>query len=87
MITEAILNVIRSTVEFLLGLLPNIPQFPAGVLDGVGTITSSVGSVMGIIAYVFTPALLLFGLTSALVLLNFDNIFKAVLFFLHKIRG
>lgn len=87
MIIQAILDIFRVTIDFLLGILPNIPSFPEGILDSFEYITDLVVSVMGLLAYVLTPVILIFGLTSVLVLLNFDNVYKAVLWFLHKVRG
>lgn len=87
MITEAILNVFRFTMDFLLSVVPSIPSFPSGILSSLTYLNTLVGSVVGFVAYLFTPTLTVFIFTSILVLLNFDNVYKLALWFWHKVRG
>lgn len=87
MIIEGILTVFSFLLEFLLGLLPNLPSLPASITDGIDTLFDSVTGVIGLISYLYTPVLTIFVFTAVLVLLNFDNVYKLVLWFYHKVRG
>lgn len=87
MITQAILTAFANVVQFLLAIVPNIPSFPSGLLSSIDYFNGIVVGVIGIIAYLYTPVLSVFVFTAILVLLNFDNVYKLVLWFLHKVRG
>jgi len=87
MIIEALLNSINFTLQFLLGILPNIPGFGDTLLDSLDYFVSLVTGVIGLISYLFSPVLVIFSFTAILILLNFDNVYKAVLWFIHKVRG
>lgn len=87
MILQAILTALQFTVEFLLAIVPNIPSFGEDILDGMEYFTDLVAGVIGLVAYLESPAILVFAFTAMLVLLNFDNVYKLVLWFLHKVRG
>jgi len=87
MITEIILNGFQAIVQAALFLLPSIPQMPEGLQSAFDTIENTIGGVVGVIAYIYTPPVLLFLLTFVLAILGFEFIYKFVLWVLHKIRG
>lgn len=87
MITEAILNGFLSVTQFLLDILPSVPEMPSGILFALDTITSLISETIGLLAYIYTPVLLVFVFTLFVAVLAFDNIYKLVLFVSHKIRG
>ena len=87
MITESILNAFNATVQFILSLLPNIPSFPTAVTDALDTIVQLISDTVGVIAYIYTPLILVFVFTLFVAVIAFDNIYKFVMWVLHKIRG
>lgn len=87
MITEAILNIFQTVVQALLFLLPNIPQISNDLLNGITAFTDTVVDVIGVISYLYTPAMLVFVITLFIAVLWFDNIYGFVLWLYHKVRG
>lgn len=87
MIVEAIFNVFQSTLEFLLSWLPNIPSISSSIIAGINSFTSVVYEGVGVVAYLYTPAVLTFVFAAILAILYFDNIYGFVLWLYHKIRG
>lgn len=87
MITEGILNVLSTIIRGLLGLLPDLPSLDSSVIDAANTFVNIVYSVVGFIAYLYTPTifLLVFGILIAVI--NFDAIYKLVTWIYHKVRG
>lgn len=87
MIVEAILNVFKTLLTFVLQPLPSIPSIPQGLLDGISTITDSIAQVVGVFAYIYTPALFIFVFILLVAVLTFDSIYRFVLWVWHKVRG
>ena len=87
MITESILDVFKGTVQFILNLLPNIPSFPDGILNGINYLQNIASGVMGLVSYLLTPPVVIFVFTAVIILLNFDNVYKLASWFWHKVRG
>lgn len=87
MIIQAILSVFATAVTFLFDLLPSLPPLPGVITDGLASLTGAVTSVIGLVSYLYTPTLTVFVIVAVLALLNFDNVHKLVLWFLHKVRG
>lgn len=87
MITEAILNIFLSLIQFLLGILPNIPPMPTVITSGITYIIGIITSAVSLVAYLESSAILVFGFTAIFILLNFDNVYKLVKWFYHLVRG
>jgi len=87
MITTAILDALQSIASFLLGLLPNIPQMPDTIKDATNSIIDTIGSVVGVISYIYTPVIFLFVFGAILAILGFDAVYKLALWVYHKFRG
>lgn len=87
MIVQAILDIFKALIEFVLGLLPSIPSFSQSILDGIQYFTALVIGVVSLIAYLEGATLMVFVLTAIFILLNFDNLYKLALWFWHKVRG
>lgn len=86
MIIEAILNVFQGALTGLLSLLPNLPDLPDGITDAVDGIVDSIMGVIGVMAYLYTPPLLTIAFVILVAVINFDSIYKFVLWVYHKIR-
>ena len=87
MIIQALLDFFQGAIKFLLNILPNIPQMPSGIQAGLNGITTTIGQVTGVIAYIYTPVILIFVFTAIVAVLSFDSVYKLVLWIWHKIRG
>jgi len=87
MIVEAILNVFSTLIQFLLGLLPNIPQMPSDITAGLSYITNIITGTVSLVAYLESTVILVFAFTAILVILNFDNVYKLTKWFYHLVRG
>jgi len=87
MITETILGAFQGAVTLLLGLLPDIPDIPSEVEAGISTFIDLIGQTVGVIAYIYTPTILLLVFGILIAIINFDAIYKFVLWVLHKVRG
>lgn len=87
MITEAILSGFYSVVTTILSLLPDIPQIPNEISNGLSMITSLIGQTVGTISYLYTPWVLIGVFTILIAIINFEMIYKLVLWVYHKIRG
>jgi len=87
MITQAILQGFYAVVTFILGLLPNIPQVPDNVRDATDSFVDTIGDVVGLISYLYTPTIFILVFTIIIAVINFDVIYKFALWVYHKIRG
>lgn len=87
MITQAILYAFNVVVTTLLGFIPNLPSFPTAVTNALATMNSIIVAPINMISYLYTPLIATFVFGLILVILNFDNIYKLVMFILHKVRG
>jgi len=87
MIVEAILNGFQTVVSVLLSLLPALPQMSDTIAEGLNYIVDIITSTVGIIAYIYTPAVTIFLFTFLLAILTFDAVYKFVMWVLHKVRG
>jgi len=87
MITEFILAGFQTVVQILLFLLPSIPQMPGGIQAAMDMIRGLIADTVGLIAYIYTPPVLVFVFTFIVAILSFDFIYRFVLWVLHKVRG
>lgn len=87
MITQAVLYALNAVVTTLLGFLPSLPSFPDTVTSALSTINSIIIAPIHLISYLYTPLIAAFVFGLILVILNFDNIYKLVMFVMHKVRG
>lgn len=87
MIIEAILNVFQGALTALLGLLPNLPDLSSGITSAVTGVVNSITDVIGVMAYLYTPPLLTTAFVILVAVINFDSIYKFILWVYHKIRA
>jgi len=87
MILEAILNVFKNVITFLMSIFPSLPSFPDGILSSMDYVKNLITGSVGVISYLFTPVITIFIFTSILVIMNFDNVYKLVMWFMHKVRS
>jgi len=87
MITETILQGFYSVITFILGLLPDLPDIPTEVQDAISGFTDIIGDVVGLISYLYTPTIFILVMTILIAVINFEVIYKLVLWVYHKIRG
>lgn len=87
MITETILAGFQTIVTAVLYLVPSLPQMSAGIQDATDFLVNSVNQTIGLISYIYTPAVTVFVFTILLAILLFDPIYNLILWVLHKVRG
>lgn len=87
MIVESILNGFYSIITFILGLLPNIPDIPSDVQDAVNGFIDLIADTVGLVAFLYTPTILILVFTVLVAIINFDVIYKFALWVYHKVRG
>lgn len=87
MITEFILGAFKGIVKFLFGWLPSIPSIPGTVIDGIDSFLDSVAGVVGVISYLYTPAVFTSIFLVLIAVLLFDPLHKFALWVWHKMRG
>jgi len=87
MIVTFLLQLLFTIIYLPLNLLPNIPAMDPSVESAITSFTNLLPDGVALLAYIFTSPILIFGLTAILIILNFDNIRKFVLWVYHLIRG
>jgi len=87
MIIEAFLGFVQGLFGFLFGWLPNIPNFPDGMVDGLSAFLSLLPQAIGLVAYLYTPAMFLFVFTLLIAVLAFDLIYGFAMWIWHKVKG
>lgn len=87
MITQLILSAFYSLSVFIIGLFPSLPPMPQPITDGTNNILNIIGSTVGVISYIYTPFILITAFVLLLAVINFDVIYKLVLWIYHKVRG
>lgn len=87
MITEAILSGFQAVVTILLGLLPSLPSIPDPVIEALDMFVDLIADVVGVISYLYTPTILVLVFTVLIAIINFEVIYKFVLWIYHKVRG
>lgn len=87
MITEFLLGVFYNFSTFIIGLFPNLPAMPAQITSGTNGVITIIGNTVGVISYIYTPFILTTVFVILIAIINFDVIYKLVLWIYHKIRG
>lgn len=87
MIVEFILNAFYGFVTFIIGIFPSLPPMPIQIQQGTQVIIDLIGNTIGVISYIYTPFIFTTAFVLLLAILNFDVIYKLVLWVYHKVRG
>jgi len=85
MIIEFLLSVVAGFVKLVLGILPNIPAMPAWIDDSLDTVLNTVAQGVSILSYLYTPQIFIFILSTALVVLNFEQAYHAIMWVVRKL--
>ena len=85
MIIEFILNTVTNVIQSVLGILPDLPAMPAWITDYTDILVSIITAPLEIMAYILTPAILIFVLTTTLVVFNFEIVYHAVMWVVRKL--
>lgn len=87
MISEFLLNLLQTTFNALFAVIPVIPPLPALVTNGLAFFTGIVGDTVGLISNLYSPPFFTAIVVLLLAVINFDLIYKLVLWVYHKVRG
>jgi len=85
MIVEAIGNAIYALLITIFGWLPSLPPIPDAISSGGSFLVDLVDSGMGMLRYIYSPALVVAIFSLFIVLVAFDQIYWLVLWILRKI--
>lgn len=85
MIIEGFIEVFLGIVKGIFYLVPSIPQMDSSIITGVNTMTGYLVGSVAFVAYLFTPALLIFILSSTIVILNFDFFYSVTMWVIRKL--
>jgi len=87
MIVEFILNAFYGFTTFVIGLFPSLPAMPQSIVVEANTVIALIGNGVGVISYLYTPVIFSIVFVLFVAVLNFDVIYKLVLWIYHKVRG
>ncbi len=85
MIVLLLIMLLISLVELILGVLPNAPATPSAVVSGGDWIVDSIASVISVLNWVFTPALMTAIVIIVVGMFTWEYIYAATLWLLRKI--
>jgi hypothetical protein len=72
-------------VKLILGILPDAPATPSAVTSGGSWVTDQVGSVISVLNYVFTPALMTAVMVVVVAMFTWEYIYAAAMWLIRKI--
>lgn len=85
MIIEAILNLLATVITTVFGILPNIPNLPDNLINGVYSVINVIFDNLSLLGCFIRPQTIIIAVPVVIVIYNFDKIYKVVLFILKKI--
>lgn len=85
MITQFLLNIIYTVLQFVFNLVPNLPAMPQVIQDFGTYLTSLVSQFSQLAVYIYGSTLFVAIVTIAIALLLFDQVWMIVKFVVAKI--
>lgn len=85
MIIEFFLNSVASVLKLIFGILPSLPPMPEWITDFTVLISDFIIGGIFFVSYLLTPQLLIFLITTLVVITQFDIIYHGVLWVLRKL--
>lgn len=85
MIVLFILGVFLSAIQGMLGILPNVPATPQGIIDGGQWTIDQVTAVISVLNMLFTPGLVAAVMIVIIATFNFTWIYHATMWIIKKI--
>ena len=85
MILENFLNILLSSIEFILSILPDIPSLPDELLSSAYSFIDLIFDNVGLLGLFIPISTIKVVVPLVLVIVNFDKIYKLILWVLNKI--
>lgn len=85
MIVEFLLRAVIDTLNVIFSALPQLPSMPSWVSEYTTDFIALLIAPIQILAYILTPTILIFVLTSALVIFNFEIAYKSIMWVVRKL--
>jgi len=85
MILEFFFSILFGLVKMILSILPDIPNVPENIQDMADYVIELIAETVGVIAYLYTPTLFIFIFTMLIILINFDTLYRLVMWIARKI--
>ena len=84
MILESLLNLIKLLLQVVFGWI-NLPQFPEGLTSSVDTFLDLIFDNLSLLGFFIRPTTLTIAIPILIILLNFEQVYKLVMFIVRKI--
>ena len=85
MIFLLLLIMMFSVIELILGILPNAPATPAAVISGGDWMINTIGGVIAVLNYVFSPALMVAIMVVVTAMFTWEYIYSATMWLVRKL--
>lgn len=85
MIVSSILDLLKFLITTIFGILPNIPAMPTDLTNGINTFLDIIFDNVGLLGLFVPINVMKIAIPIAIVIINFDHIYKLTLWILKKI--
>jgi len=84
MIIESLLNLIKGLLNVVFGWI-SLPAFPEGLTNSVDSFLDLIFGNLSLLGFFIRPATLMIAIPMLIILLNFEQVYKLVMWILRKI--
>lgn len=85
MIISSILDLLKFVITTVFGILPSIPPMPESLTNGINTFLNIIFDNVGLLGLFVPINVMKIAIPIAIVIINFDHIYKITLWILKKI--
>lgn len=85
MIPQFFLSVIGGFVKLVFSILPDVPAMPMWVSDSLDAFMTVVLDGVALVSYLYSPLILAFIFTTAVVIINFEYLYRSTMWIVHKL--
>lgn len=85
MIIETILNLLKFLLTTIFGILPDLPDMPAAIADGITSFLDIIFDNVGLLGVFIPISTIKVVIPIVVLIMNFDDIYKLVMFIIKKI--
>lgn len=85
MIIETILNLLKFLLTTIFGILPDLPDMPTAIADGITSFLDIIFDNVGLLGVFIPISTIKVVIPIVVLIMNFDDIYKLVMFIIKKI--
>ncbi len=85
MIIETILNLLKFLLTTIFGILPDLPDMPGAIVDGITSFLDIIFDNVGLLGLFVPISTIKVVIPIVVLIMNFDDIYKLVMFIIKKI--